>query len=59
MSKTLGICNDKYPKSLDISKEEITDKIIIPEMFNKFYINVRSTLGDKTLPSSTNFEVIS
>ena len=50
------ICNDKFPKSLDINKEEITDKKIIAEMFNKFFINVGSNLADKIPPSSTNFE---
>ena len=50
------ICNDKFSKSLDINKQEITDKKIIPETFNKFFTNVGSNLADKIPPSSTNFE---
>ena len=50
------ICNDKLPESLDINKEEITDKKFIAETFNKFFINVGSNLADKIPPSSTNFE---
>ena len=50
------ICNDKFPKSLDINKEEITDKKIIAETFNKFFINAGFNLADKIPPSSTNFE---
>ena len=34
------ICNDKFPKSLDINKEEITDKKIRAETFNKFFNKV-------------------
>ena len=34
------ICNDKFPKSLDINKEEIIDKKIRAEMFNKFFNKV-------------------
>ena len=50
------ICNDKFPKSSDISIEEITDKKIMAETCNKFYINIGSNLTDKIPPSSTNFE---
>ena len=50
------ICNDKFPKTLDINKEEITDKKIIAETFNKFFINIGSNLADKVPPSSTSFE---
>ena len=50
------ICNDKFPKRLDINKEEITDKKTIAETFNKFFINIGSNLADKIPPSSTNFE---
>ena len=50
------ICNDKFPKSLDIIKEDITDKKFIAETFNKFFINIGSNLADKIPPSSTNFE---
>ena len=66
ISKTLGmswrligkskICNDKFPKSLDINEEEITDKKIIAGMFNKFFINTGSNLADKNPPSSTSLE---
>ena len=66
ISKTLGmswrligkskICNDKFPKSLDINEEEITDKKIIAGMFNKFFINIGSNLADKNPPSSTSLE---
>ena len=52
------IRNDKYPKSLDINKEEIIDKNIVAETFNKFSINEGSNLADKISPSSTNFEFI-
>ena len=51
-----NICNDKFPKSLDIIKEDITDKRITAETFNKFFINIGSNLADKIPPSSTNFE---
>ena len=51
------ICNDKFPKRLDINKEEITGKNIIAETFNKFFINISSNLADKIPPSSTNFEL--
>ena len=44
------IRNDKYPKSVDINKEEITDKNIIAETFNKFKINVGSNLSGKIQP---------
>ena len=30
------ICDDKFPKSLDINKEEITDKKIIADTFSRF-----------------------
>ena len=50
------ICKDKLPKSLDINKEEINDKKIIAETFNKFFINVCSNLADKIPPTSTSFE---
>ena len=50
------ICNDKFPKRLDINKEEITDKKTIAKTFNKFFINIGSNLADKIPPSSTNFE---
>ena len=50
------ICNDKFPKSLDINKEEITVKKIIAETLNKFFTNVGSNLADKIPASSTNFE---
>ena len=32
------ICNDEFPKSLDINKKEITDIKIIAETPNKFFI---------------------
>ena len=51
------ICNDKFPKRLDINKEEITDKNIIAETFNKFFIKIGFNLADKIPPSSTNFEL--
>ena len=50
------ICNNKIMKSLDIIKEEITDKEIIAETFKTFFINVGSNLADKIPPSITNFE---
>ena len=50
------ICNDKFQKSLNINKEEITDKNVIGETFNKFFINVGSNVADKIPPSSTNFQ---
>ena len=50
------ICNDKLPKTLDINKKEITDKKIIPETFNKFFIIIGSNLADKVPPSSTSLE---
>ena len=40
------ICNDNSPKSLDINKEEITDKRIITDIFNKFFIYVGSNLHE-------------
>ena len=50
------ICNDKFPKILDINKEEITDKKIKAETLNKFFKNIVSSLSDKIQPSSINFE---
>ena len=51
------ICNDNnYPKSLDINKEEITDKRIIADTFNTFFIYVGSNLADKIPPSETDFK---
>ena len=50
------ICNDKFPKSLDINKEEITDKKIKAETLNKFFKNIVSNLADKIQLSSINFE---
>ena len=50
------IWNDKFPKSLDMNKEEITDKKMIAETFNKCFINACSNLADKIPPSSTKFE---
>ena len=50
------ICNDKFPKTLDVNKEEIADKKIIAETFNKFFISIGSNLADKVPPSSTSFE---
>ena len=47
------ICNEKFPKSLDINKGEITDKKIIAKTFNKFFISVGFNLPDKIPPSST------
>ena len=49
-------CNNKFSKSLYINKEEITDKNIIAETFNNFFINTGSNLADKIPPSSTSFE---
>ena len=49
-------CNEKLPKSLDINKEEINDKKIIAETFNKFFNYVGSNLADKFQPTSTIFE---
>ena len=49
-------CNNKFSKSLYINKEEITDKNIIAETFNNFFINAGSNLADKIPPSSTSFE---
>ena len=51
------ICNDKFPKSLNINKEEITDKKIIADTFNKFFINVGSNLACKIPPSRRNFKL--
>ena len=46
-----------FQKSLDINKEEITDKTIIAKAFSiSFFINARSNLRDKIPPSSTKFE---
>ena len=50
------ICHDKFLNSLDIKKEEITDKKIIAETLNKFFINIVYNLTDKIRPSSTNVE---
>ena len=50
------ICKHKFPKSLNINKEEITDKKIVAETFNKFLVNIGSNLADKFPASSTNFE---
>ena len=43
-------------QSLDINKEEITDKKTKAGTFNKFFINVGSNLADKIPLSSKNFE---
>ena len=56
-SSVFKICNDELPNRLDIDKEEIIDKKITPETFNKFFINIGSNLADKIPPSSTNFEL--
>ena len=48
--------SDKFPKSLLLNKEEITNRKVIVETFNKLFINVGSNLADKFPPSSTNFE---
>ena len=50
------ICNDKFPKSLDINKEEITDKKVIAETFNNFFMNIVCNLAGKIPPSRSNFE---
>ena len=50
------ICKHKFPKSLNINKEETTDKKIVAETFNKFLVNIGSNLADKFPASSTNFE---
>ena len=36
------ICKHKFPKSVNINKEEVTDKKIIAETFNKFLVNIGS-----------------
>ena len=50
------ICIHKFPKSLNINKEEITDKKIVAKTFNKFLVNIGSNLADKFPAGSTNFE---
>ena len=50
------ICNDEFPKSLDINKKEITDIKIIAETPNKFFIKLGFNLADKIPPSSKNSE---
>ena len=50
------IFNDKFLKSLCIDIKEITDKKIIIEKFNKFFIKVGSNPADKISPSGRNFE---
>ena len=50
------ICNDNFPKSLDINKEEITDTKIIAGTFNKCFLIVGSILADKNPSSRTKFE---
>ena len=50
------ISNDSFRKNLDINKKEITDKKIIAETFDTFFINAVSNLADKIPSSSTKFE---
>ena len=41
------ISNDSFRKNLDINKKDITDKKIIAETFDTFFINEVSNLADK------------
>ena len=50
------ISNDSFRKNLDINKKDITDKKIIAETFDTFFINEVSNLADKIPSSSTKFE---
>ena len=50
------ICNDKFSKSLNINKKEITDIKVIAETPNKFFIKLGFNLADKIPPSSKNSE---
>ena len=54
-----SVHNDNFPKSLSIDKEEITDKKIIAEKFNSYFINVGSNLAAKIQPSSIILNVSS
>ena len=48
--------NDSFPKSLIIVNEEITDKKLIAEKFNSFFVNTSTNLAAKIPHGTTNFE---
>ena len=50
------VYNDNFPKILNIDKKEITEKKIIAEEFNSYFINVGPKPATKIPPSNTNFE---
>ena len=47
---------ENFSKTLRINKTSITDKIVITDKFNEFFINVGSNPASKIPPSNTNFD---
>ena len=52
----MKIFHENFPKALRINKTSITDKNVIADKFNEFFINVGSNLASKIPPSNKNFD---
>ena len=50
------VFRQNLPNNLKINKKSITDKKIIADKFNEFFINIGPNLAAKIPPSNTNFD---
>ena len=50
------VFHQNLPNNLKINKKSITDKKIIADKFNEFFINIGSNLAAKIPPSNMNFD---
>ena len=50
------VFHQNLPHNLKIKKKSITDKKIIADKFNEFFINIGSNLAAKIPPSNMNFD---
>ena len=50
------VFKQNLPNNLRINKTSITDKNIIADKFNEFFINIASNLAAKIPPSNMNFD---
>ena len=59
MKEIIGKCKvfrQNLPNNLKINKKSITDKKIIADKFNEFFINIGPNLAAKIPPSNMNFD---
>ena len=51
------VFHENFPNTLRINKTSITDKNVIADRFNEFFVNVGSSLASKIPPSNKNFDL--